>query len=157
MIVVMESLLMELDYEVEQADLLRIESERRSREQAMGVDYSWLVIKPPKPYLIPQLERLELEELCMKVKPQESAVIIRMFRAALVREPLVEDIPKIFRAVIIQLLEGRPTEETIPEWVKKNLTRLRPTARIVPLRDTDSICSTSTASTQTFQVENLPV
>ena len=85
-------------------------------------------------------------------------MIIRMFRAALVREPAVEDIPKIFRAVIIQLLEGRPTEETLPEWVRKNLTRLRPTARIMPLRETDSVCSTSsTASTQTFQVENLPV
>ncbi|KAI0219866.1 Protein RD3, partial [Lamellibrachia satsuma] len=131
-IVVMESLLMELDYEVEQADLARIENERRSREQTMGVDYSWLVIKSPKPYSISQLERLELEELCMKVKPQESTVIIRMFRDALVREPPVEDIPKIFRAVIIQLLEGRPTEETIPEWVKKNLTRLRPASRIMP-------------------------
>ena len=148
---------MELDYEVEQADLARIENERRSREQTMGVDYSWLVIKSPKPYSISQLERLELEELCMKVKPQESTVIIRMFRAALVREPLVEDIPKIFRAVIIQRLEGRPTEETIPEWVKKNLTRLRPASRIMPLLDTDSVCSTSTSSTQMFQVENLPV
>ena len=148
---------MELSNEVEQADLVRIENERRAREDKMGVDYSWLVIKPPKPYSIPQLERLELEELCMKVKPQESAVIIRTFRAALVREPHVEEIPKIFRAVIIQLLEGRPAEETFPEWVRKSLVNLRPASRIMPLRDSDSACSCSTASSLTFQVDNLPV
>ena len=52
---------------------------------------------------MPQLERLELEELCLKVKPEESGRVITEFRNSLTREPTVEEIPKLLKACILQV------------------------------------------------------
>ena len=45
---------------------------------------------PPKNYEMPQLERLELEELTMKVSPGECGRVLSLFRDAVeAREPEV--------------------------------------------------------------------
>ena len=45
---------------------------------------------PPKNYEMPQLERLELEELTMKVSPAECGRVLSLFRDAVeAREPEV--------------------------------------------------------------------
>ena len=67
-VAVADSLMAELDFHVKEVDRLSQETEReKQREERGGVDYSWLMVKVPKGYEIPQLERLELEELCLKV------------------------------------------------------------------------------------------
>ena len=58
-----------------------------------------------KPFEMGQLERLELEELCMRVKPEESGRIITEFRNAIQRDATLEEIPRLLRAVIIQVSE----------------------------------------------------
>lgn len=136
-VVVAESILMELDYQMKEAcEHNRQKILEEKRKLAGGVDYSWLSLSKEKSYEIPQLERLELEETCLKVKPDECGRIILMFRDALVREPEVHEIPRIMRAVICQVLEGRPKEESMPEWVMRSITSLakyRPNPRISPI------------------------
>jgi hypothetical protein len=65
---VADSLLSELDFHVKELNRLSAEREREEKRIQSGVDYSWLMTAPPKVYQIPQLERLELEELCLKVR-----------------------------------------------------------------------------------------
>jgi len=141
-VMVAESILMELDYQLREADeQVRQKIHEEKSKSAGGVDYSWLSITKEKPYEVPQLERLELEEMCLKVKPDECGRVILMFRDALVREPDVHEIPRIMRAVICQVLEGRPKEETMPEWVMRSitsLTKFRPNPRISPIHSVES-------------------
>ena len=137
-LVVQESLLMELDFQIREAERRLKEEEEELKRQKSGVDYSWLVNQPPKVYEMPQLERLELEEVCAKVKPNESGQVIMMFRGSLSREPPPHEIPRILRAIIIQILEGRPKEETMTEWVVKRTAslatlRIRPQSKVTPL------------------------
>ena len=65
---VVDSLMSELDYHVKDIFHLQQQREREERRVKTGVDYSWLVAATPKVYEVPQLERLELEELCLKVQ-----------------------------------------------------------------------------------------
>ena len=133
--VVSESLLMELDFQIQEAEEAMRERTQQDRIKETGVDYSWLVTKAPKSYEIPELERLELEELCMKVKAVECGKVINNFRTALSREPKIQDISKIFKAVIIQLLDVRPKEDTMSEWMIKGLGKLRKPsiAKVMPV------------------------
>ena len=100
---------------------------------------------------MPQLDRLELEELCMKVKPEESGRIIQDFRTSLLRDPTIEEIPRLMRACILQVLEGRPKEDTMTEWMMKSLTKLRPSTRVVPIGDDSS--STSSTSDNVIELK----
>lgn len=94
-----------------------------------------------KSYEMPQVERLELEDLCGKVRPSESGTIITHFRELLSREPPVQEVPRILRSVILTTLQGRPKEETVSEWVTKrtkSLTSLKPhSTKIMPLGGDD--------------------
>ena len=132
-----ESLMMELDYQMKEIERVVLEREQEEKRKTSGVDYSWLVNAQHKPYEIPQLERLELEELFMKLKPSECGRIITSFRDSLLREPEVHELPRILRAIVIQTLESRPKEESMSEWVTRrtvSLTRLRP-SKISPIND----------------------
>lgn len=72
-----------------------------------------------------QIERLELEQLCAKVKPTECGRVINIFREAVGVDVAVEEVPRLLRAAALQVLESRPKEETIPDWLTKSLTSLR--------------------------------
>ena len=71
-VVVCESLLMELDAQMAEAEAEKRETDEliRRRNNPGMADYRWLVSTPPKSYEMPQLERLELESMCMKVRKQ---------------------------------------------------------------------------------------
>ena len=151
---VMESLILELDCQCKELDKANRDREQEERRKQTMVDYSWLISSPKKNYEIPQLERLELEELCYHVKPSECGRIITAFRDCLLNEPKVYELPRLMKACIRQVLDQRPKEESLTEWVSKktaSLTnmKLRPQTKIVPFAaDMEDVESQSTTSTE---------
>ena len=133
--VVTESLMMELDLQLQNKELEIQEQEEEKRKSTSGVDYSWLVNRPktPKRYELPQMERLELEELCSRIRATECTMVISLFREGLLRKPDIQDISRIFRTIIRQVIDQRPKEETVAEKVIKNLNKVRPASRVTPL------------------------
>nr|KAG5708808.1 hypothetical protein BaRGS_031962 [Batillaria attramentaria] len=67
-VAVVDSLLSEVDFHVKELERAYREREQEERRLQTGVDYTWLITGTPKSYEVPQLERLELEELCYKVE-----------------------------------------------------------------------------------------
>ena len=76
-VIVAESLLMELDIHMKEAEAEKREADEmiRRRNNPGMADYSWLISTPIKFYEMPQLERLELENLCIKVTVNYALVI----------------------------------------------------------------------------------
>jgi hypothetical protein len=80
-----------------------------------------------------------------------------------VRDPGEEEIPRLLRSVIHQVLEARPPrEESMPEWLMRSVTslsRYRPNPRISPIVDpgdgggSKKSSVASSASMQSFVVE----
>lgn len=135
-VVIAESLLMELDAQIKEAEERQREKELEERRKTQAVDYSWLITTVPKSYEMQPVERLELEDLCSKVSPHESGQVITMFRGLLVREPPIPEIPRILRSVIMQTMQRRPKEETMTDWVTrrtKSIAQLRPSSKVMPL------------------------
>jgi len=154
---VSDSLLLELEFHMKEGEQLAREKEQEERRQQTGVDYSWLVSTPSKPYEIPQLERLELEDLCYQVKPPECSKVVQSFRDSMLNEPAVKEMPKIFKACIRQVIEHRPKEESLSEWVSKRTgslsnMKLRPVSKITPFdadnSDVESNCTIETVSSR---------
>jgi hypothetical protein len=170
---VSESLMMELDFQMQEAEQLMKQQKQQERKQATGVDYTWLMTPTTKGYEMSQVERMEIEELCMKVKPSECGKVINMFRDSLLRQPSVEEIPRCLRAVVTQVLDTRPEEDTttMPEWLTKSFKNLRPSSRVTPVNTVSgslqsnsrvsSVYSSSPMPDEDFvsytSVENLPV
>ncbi|KAK6168055.1 hypothetical protein SNE40_021957 [Patella caerulea] len=140
--VVSETLMSELDYHIKEMERLHREHDHEEEKQRTGVDYSWLVSEQPKGYEIPQLERLELEELCYKVSSTECGKIVSLFRDALLREPGVRDLTRIMRACIAQVVEQRPKEESLTEWLtRRSLTslKIRQVSKVAPSAEMEDI------------------
>lgn len=166
-LVVSESLLLELQYQINEAEQAARERAQQEKIRQTGVDYSWLITNPSKGFEIPELEKLELEELCMKVKASECGKIINSFRDALLSESAVENFPKIFRTIIIRTIDNRPKDDTMSEWMMKSLSKLRkPSGKIAPVdfdpdqRTTASSEATNMADDNSHgltRVEDLPV
>lgn len=157
---VADSLMLELEFHMKEGEQMAKEKEQEERRQQTGVDYSWLISTPAKPYEIPQLERLELEDLCYQVKPTECSKVITSFRDSLLNEPKVSEMPRIFKACIRQVIEQRPKEESLSEWVVKRTESLsnmkfRPVSKITPYNgEMDDIESNCTIETISSKVEN---
>lgn len=139
-VVVVDTIIHELEYHIKELERIVHDKEIDDRRRNTGVDYSWLISTAPKGFEIPQLQRLELEELCYKIKPEECSRILSLFRDSLFNDPLPSHLPRIMRSCIIQVIEQRPKEETLTEWVSKrtlSLTRIRPNPKVSPsqLRD----------------------
>lgn len=157
-VMVTDSLMIELEFHIKETEKISRDREQEIRRQQTGVDYSWLVTAPVKSYEIPQLKRLELEELCYQVKPEECGKVISLFRDSVLNEPSVKEMPRIMKACIQQILDQRPKEETLTEWVTKrtvSLTniKLRPQTKITPTEIEDDIESQSTIDTVCSRVE----
>ncbi|XP_002737849.1 protein RD3-like [Saccoglossus kowalevskii] len=164
-IVVAESLLLELDTQMKEIERISREKEQEDKMKNSCVDYTWLISAPSKSFEMPQIQRLEIEELCSKVKPQESGKVITRFREILLRKPCVEEIPPLFKAVLQQVLQERPKEESLGEWVLKrtaSLTKLKPSlhTRVYPFggsgSDNESTGTDETEMTETRRVMSLP-
>lgn len=155
---VTESLMLELEFHIKETEQISRDREQELRRQQTGVDYSWLVTSPPKSFDIPQLVRLELEELCYQVKPEECGKVISLFRDSVLNEPSVTEMPRIMKACVQQILDQRPKEETLTEWVTKrtvSLTniKIRPQTKITPSDVEDDLESQSTIDTICSRVE----
>lgn len=134
-VVVVDTIIHELEYHIKELERIVHDKEIDDRRRNTGVDYSWLISTAPKGFEIPQLQRLELEELCYKIKPEECSRILSLFRDSLFNDPLPSHLPRIMRSCIIQVIEQRPKEETLTEWVSKrtlSLTRIRPNPKVSP-------------------------
>ncbi|XP_071477919.1 protein RD3-like [Diadema setosum] len=134
--VVRECLFNELEGQLRELQHQHWQAEQTEKQRKQTVDYSWLVSSQPKYYVVPQLQQLELEDLCSKVKASETGRIITRFREILTRRPEVKEVPQILKAVIIQVLQDRPPEETITDWMWKktnNLTKVKQNIRVHPL------------------------
>ena len=71
---VADSLMSELDFHIRELSRIFQQRQREERRSRTGVDYTWLIAASPRTYEIPQLERLELEELCLKVSLDQSSL-----------------------------------------------------------------------------------
>ena len=134
---VADSLLAEVEYQIKELESLQRDQEAERRRQETGVDYSWLVSVTPKSYDIPQLERLELEELCYKVNKVECGKIIALFRDAMLRTHPVAQVARVMRSCILQVIEHRPRDQTVIEWMAKRTMslsnlRIRISPRVEP-------------------------
>lgn len=67
--VVVDTLMLELSWQMKEAERLQRERDNEYRRLKSGVDYSWLMSAPRTSYDISQGEKLGLEDLCSKVPP----------------------------------------------------------------------------------------
>ncbi|KAK7102881.1 protein RD3-like [Littorina saxatilis] len=141
---VAECLMAELDFHLKELNRISQHRQKEERRMQSGVDYSWLVAAAPKSYEIPQLERLELEELCLKLDVSECTKVISLFRDAILREPRVEDLARIMRSCVIQILEQKPQTRSgsvhLTEWMSRRASslanlRLKSGTRVGPSQD----------------------
>ncbi|XP_052779115.1 protein RD3-like [Mya arenaria] len=157
--VIVDSLMLELEFHIREQEQILKDREQEERRRMTGVDYSWLVSAPVKQYEIPHLERLELEDLCYRVKPPECGKVISLFRDSILNEPRVCDIPKILKACIRQVVEQRPKEETLTDWVTKRTSslinmKIRPSTKITPFhKESDDVESNTTIETISSHVD----
>ncbi|XP_013381342.1 protein RD3 [Lingula anatina] len=140
-VMVAESLMSELDFQIHEAEELKFHKEQEARRQKTGVDYSWLVTTPPKTFKIPPGMRLELEQMASRVRPSECSTVLTSFRDALLQEPEVFEIPHIMRACIQHVLSRQPVpSETWVDWVGRRTQslsniRLRSSPKVLPVQE----------------------
>lgn len=143
--VVCEALMEELESQIKDVDRINREVEREKKKMANEADYSWLISTPPKSFEIPQMERLVLEQLASKVRPQDSGNVISGFRDAvqgIPRDP--KELPQVMRCIIEKnLLErsnkSEETESTL-RWITRSMSQLRTltsqsSGRVYPVAD----------------------
>ena len=143
--VVCEALLMELESQIRDVERINREVEREKKRAANIADYSWLITTPQKSFEIPQIERLALEQLAAKVRPEDSGNIISEFRDAVEGIPRnTKELPQVMRCLIEKnLLErqnkGEESESTL-RWITRSMSQLRTltnhtSGRIYPVED----------------------
>lgn len=74
--VVTETLMLEVSWQLKEAERRRRERESEYRRLKSGVDYSWLASTPRSSFSLSTMERLSLEELCSKVPPSCCGTLI---------------------------------------------------------------------------------
>lgn len=162
--VVADSMMSELDHNIKEIEKMKVQKEQEETKKKTGVDYSWLITTPPKGYEIPQLERLELEELFYQVKPEECGKILTLFRDALLNDPQPFELPSLMRACTRQIIQQRPKEQSLTEWVTQRTMSLaslkgRHAAKVMPSHDYDDPGNipSNESSTYTNDIDTLPV
>ncbi|XP_022793585.1 uncharacterized protein LOC111332501 [Stylophora pistillata] len=126
--VVCEALMMELECQIKDIERINREGEREKKRMANIADYSWLISTPQKSFEIPQMERLALEQLASKVRPEDSGNVISEFRSIIEGIPRdVKEIPQVMRCIIDKhLLEtSQDIEESTFRWLTRSMSQLR--------------------------------
>ncbi|GFR71952.1 retinal degeneration 3 [Elysia marginata] len=152
-VVACDTLMAELDFHIKELERERLHAEQEARRIKTGVDYSWLIESPARPsYEVPQIERLELEELCYQIEGTECTRVIALFRQALAARAAAasvtasdmclsspsgdisestaspstrpEDLPYLLRSCVRQVLDQRPPPESLSDWVSRQTTSL---------------------------------
>ncbi|CAC5394576.1 unnamed protein product [Mytilus coruscus] len=122
---VADSLMSELDYNIKELEKVRMDKEQEETlKKRQGVDYSWLITTPQKGLQFP-------------ITTFRTGAL---FRDSLLNEPQSCELPSILRACVKQILQQRPKEQSLTEWVTQrtmSLTSLkgRHSAQVVPSGD----------------------
>ena len=143
--VVCEALMLELESQIKDVERINREVEREKKRIANEADYSWLISSPPKAFEIPHLERLALEQLASKVRPEDSGDVISEFRDAVEGIPRdTRELPQVMRCIIEKNLVERPNKseesESTLRWLTRSMSQLRTftshtSGRVYPLSD----------------------
>ncbi|KAG5277285.1 hypothetical protein AALO_G00115770 [Alosa alosa] len=152
--VVTDTLMLELSWQLKEAERLQRERDSEYRRLKTGVDYSWLVSTPRSSFDISPGERHALEELCAKVPPAHCGAVILRFRQVLEEnEPEVLEVPGLFRSVLLESLERVREEEEAQrlsqQWnsrqraVSMSLLSFRSRVRINPFGSSAHLTSTA--------------
>jgi hypothetical protein len=78
------------------------------RRQKFGVDYSWLASNDSpvrRPYELPEMKRIELEQMCGRICPSDCGRVLITFRQLIADQetPKAEEIPQLLRATVSQV------------------------------------------------------
>ncbi|KAM3602528.1 uncharacterized protein V6R79_005774 [Siganus canaliculatus] len=149
--VVTETLMLELSWQMKEAERQQRERENEYRRLKTGVDYSWLASPPRSSYSLSTGEKLGLEDLCSKVAPPYCGLVILKFREAMqANEPEVQEVTSLFRSVLLetldQLKEEQETQRLARQWNNKramsmSLINFRSRIKINPFGSTVGLTS----------------
>ncbi|XP_043916185.1 protein RD3 [Protopterus annectens] len=140
-----ETLMLELNWQIKQAEKRQRERENEYRRIKTGVDYSWLVSYPKHSYDITPSERMEMEDACAKLHPSCCGQVIIRFRQLVSEyEPEAQEVSRLFRSVLQDTTEKMQAEEETKkltrQWATKrtmslSLTTFKSRARIYPFNN----------------------
>ncbi|KAM6953884.1 protein RD3 [Aplochiton taeniatus] len=147
--VVTDTLMLEVSWQLKEADRQQRERDNEYRRLKTGVDYSWLVTTPRSTYEISPGERLGLEDLCSKVHPAHCGTVILRFRQAMVEnEPEIQEVSTLFRSVLLESLDRLKEEEEVQrlarQWNNKramSLMNFKTRVKINPFGSTTGLTS----------------
>ncbi|KAM6218896.1 protein RD3 [Rhynchocyon petersi] len=109
---VLDTLMMELLEQMREAERQQWERSNASKKIRTGVDYSWLANTPRPTYDLSPGERLQLEDVCAKIHPSYCGPAILRFRQLVAEhEPAVQEVARLFRSVLQEVLERMKEEE----------------------------------------------
>ncbi|KAJ8008770.1 hypothetical protein DPEC_G00081870 [Dallia pectoralis] len=104
--------MLELSWQLKEAEQMQRERDDEHRRLQTGVDYSWLVNTPRSTYDLPLGERMGLENLCSKVHTSYcGAVILRFRQVVMENEPEVQEVSSLFRTVLLEALDHMKEEQ----------------------------------------------
>ncbi|XP_075396685.1 protein RD3 [Tenrec ecaudatus] len=134
---VLDTLMMELAGQMREAERQQRARNNTNRKIRTGVDYSWLASTPRLTYDLSPGERLQLEDVCAKIHPSYCGPAILRFRQLVAEhEPEVQEVAKLFRSVLQEVLERMKEEEEAHKLTRQWSLRPRGTfktrARISP-------------------------
>ncbi|KAL2082525.1 hypothetical protein ACEWY4_022343 [Coilia grayii] len=152
--VVTDTLMLELSWQLKEAERMQRERDSEYRRLKTGVDYSWLVSTPRNNFDISAGERIGLEELCARVPPAQCGNVILRFREVLEEnEPEVQEVSGLFRSVLLESLERMREEEEAQrlsqQWnsrqraVSMSLLSFHSRVRINPFGSTTRLTATA--------------
>ncbi|XP_015283117.1 PREDICTED: protein RD3 [Gekko japonicus] len=126
---VIETLMMELGWQIKEAEKQQRDRENEYRKIKTGVDYSWLISYQKHNYDISPGERLQLEDLCSKIHPSYCGPVIIRFRQLIAEyEPEAPEVSRLFRSALHDVLERMKEEEEAKklasQWNTKHKTSL---------------------------------
>ncbi|KAM4522019.1 protein RD3 [Odontesthes bonariensis] len=152
--VVTDTLMLELSWQLKEAERQHRERENEYRRLKTGVDYSWLASTPRSSFNISTGERFALEDLCSKVPPSCCGLVILKFRDVIqANEPEVREVSGLFRSVLLealdQLKEEQEAQRLARQWNNKRAMSMnfRPRIKINPFGSTVGLTSTAAEGT----------
>ncbi|KAK6295004.1 hypothetical protein J4Q44_G00342300 [Coregonus suidteri] len=150
--VVTDTLMLELSWQLKEAERMQRERDNEYRRLQTGVDYSWLVNTPRNTYDVLPGERLGLEDLCSKVHPSYCGAVILRFRQVVTEnEPELQEVSALFRTVVLEALDRMREEQEAQrlsrQWNNKramsmSLINFKSRVKINPFGSTLGLTST---------------
>uniref|UniRef100_A0A8C3WJ63 RD3 regulator of GUCY2D n=1 Tax=Catagonus wagneri TaxID=51154 RepID=A0A8C3WJ63_9CETA len=137
---VLETLMVELAGQMREAERQQWERRKAVRTICTGVDYSWLASTPRPAYDLSPGERLQLEDACAKIHPAYCGPAILRFRQLMAEQaPEVQEVARLFRSVLQEVLERMKQEEEARKLTRQwslrprgGLATFKGRARIAP-------------------------